>query len=127
MAALLTYRSRNSFESRFGRKLGPRSPNDGGAVLEPNTKSILLHNDGSKLINGAPVNEKYPPTYFSAQSYMRYNGSKFINRFDANCYIAISRKLDTNDLSRGRVNAPNDANGDPLVHVLKDLSTLRWS
>ena len=124
MAALLTYRSRNSFESRFGRKLGPRSPNDGGA--SPRTKHeehSLLHNDGSKLINGAPVNEKYPPTYFSAQSYMRYNGSKFINRFDANCYIAISRKLDTNDLSRGRVNAPNDANGDPLVHVLKDLST----
>lgn len=94
MAALLTYRSRNSFESRFGRKLGPRSPNDGGA--SPRTKHeehSLLHNDGSKLINGAPVNEKYPPTYFSAQSYMRYNGSKFINRFDANCYIAISRKL----------------------------------
>ena len=104
--------------------MGPRSPNDGGA--SPRTKHeehSLLHNDGSKLINGAPVNEKYPPTYFSAQSYMRYNGSKFINRFDANCYIAISRKLDTNDLSRGRVNAPNDANGDPLVHVLKDLST----
>ena len=61
----------------------------------------------------------------SRQSYMRYNGSKFINRFDANCYIAISRKLDTNDLSRGR--APNDANGDPLVHVLRIFQPLRWS
>ena len=40
--------------------------------------------------------------YFSAQSYLRYQGSKFVGRFDANCYIAITRKLDTHDVSRGR-------------------------
>lgn len=45
---------------------------------------------------------KYP-TYFSAQSYLRYQGDKFVRRFDANCYIAITRKLDTHDVSRGRV------------------------
>lgn len=53
--------------------------------------------------NGA----KKCPTYFSAQSYLRYQGDKFVRRFDANCYIAITRKLDTHDVSRGRV-----ANGD---------------
>lgn len=30
-----------------------------------------------------------------------------MKRFDANCYIAITRKLDTHDVSRGRI-----ANGD---------------
>jgi homoserine O-acetyltransferase len=45
------------------------------------------------------------PTYFSAQSYLRYQGEKFIKRFDANCYIAITRKLDTHDVSRGRLPA----------------------
>lgn len=47
---------------------------------------------------------KYP-TYFSAQSYLRYQGNKFVQRFDANCYIAITRKLDTHDVSRGRVSS----------------------
>jgi homoserine O-acetyltransferase len=41
-------------------------------------------------------------TYFSAQSYLRYQGGKFIKRFDSNCYIAMTRKLDTHDVSRGR-------------------------
>lgn len=51
--------------------------------------------------NGNSVT-KYP-TFFSAQSYLRYQGDKFVRRFDANCYIAITRKLDTHDVSRGRV------------------------
>lgn len=45
-------------------------------------------------------------TYFSAQSYLRYQGEKFIHRFDANCYIAITRKLDTHDVSRARPAPP---------------------
>jgi homoserine O-acetyltransferase/O-succinyltransferase len=39
---------------------------------------------------------------FSAQSYLRYQGDKFTARFDANCYIHITRKLDTHDVARGR-------------------------
>lgn len=45
---------------------------------------------------------KRPSTYFSAQSYLRYQGEKFVKRFDSNCYIAITRKLDTHDVSRNR-------------------------
>jgi homoserine O-acetyltransferase len=189
MAALLTYRSRNSFESRFGRKImdqptfssarEPASPaeahhqihNDGhkrtrghmsrsssidstasllnasckvlaavtGETIDENSSSDDKKNSGSDAepavasktdadvtiatTNGAstpsstssastptlsaiPValnkNKSKKPTVFSAQNYLRYQGEKFIHRFDANCYIAITRKMDVHDISAGR-------------------------
>lgn len=192
MSALLTYRSRNSFESRFGRNtpdpkrqqfinthLNPSNP-----PATPQEEHWSIHNDGFKnarrLPSGRPAsihrvdnqsqstveqqldtkreekdispglpptliqqthhgsgnstdvgngnsdsngdredstpsnsrsscfqptgdNRKKPCTYFSAQTYLRYQAEKFVKRFDANCYIAITRKLDTHDVSRGRV------------------------
>ncbi|KAG6849955.1 hypothetical protein C0991_010902, partial [Blastosporella zonata] len=44
---------------------------------------------------------------FSAQSYLRYQGQKFIARFDANCFIHITHKMDTHDISRGRPAPPS--------------------
>ncbi|KAF2431745.1 homoserine O-acetyltransferase [Tothia fuscella] len=154
MSALLTYRSRDSFESRFGRQNpdSPRRQNINGAPRsEPRHEHWAIHNDGHKTMgsprpsrtnsnasvpqsnaetrnqtesNGTHDPEfhgtsqttipdtltpppsakdtKRTPTYFSAQSYLRYQSEKFIKRFDANCYIAITRKLDTHDVSRNR-------------------------
>lgn len=116
MSALLTYRSRNSFESRFGRKFAdkqrfapPKRPSS------PREANFLIHNDGHKNSSSSPrgsmddaqhttINDPPMPTpfVFSAQSYLRYQGDKFINRFDANCYIALTRKMDSHDLSRDR-------------------------
>jgi homoserine O-acetyltransferase len=160
MSALLTYRSRDSFESRFGRNTPDlsRKQNISG-IPRPTTPAHehwAIHNEGHKnarsprpsrtsssaaltphpaatadlefhsaentqpptpssiespfapptsLTNGQPPSRpsaKRAPTYFSAQSYLRYQGEKFISRFDANCYIAITRKLDTHDVSRHR-------------------------
>ena len=165
MSALLTYRSRNSFEARFGRNIPDPSKRQTIRELpRPNTPSeahFHIHNDGHKFTrksvsrkssesgekdvetpkgddstaaatgsngasNGAeqaPAQNLPPPdpqfhgprqgsltggdhvptsTYFSAQSYLRYQGQKFVKRFDSNCYIAMTRKLDTHDVSRGR-------------------------
>ncbi|KAF8938064.1 homoserine-O-transacetylase [Dissophora ornata] len=169
MAALLTYRSRNSFESRFGRKVmdhptystarDPASPaeehhqihNDGhrktkgpmsrnssvdstGSLLVASSNALasITESDGSAESNGStannstqsgtttPVstassstmtgaisvtltkNKSQRPTVFSAQNYLRYQGDKFIHRFDANCYIAITRKMDVHDVAAGR-------------------------
>ena len=153
MAALLTYRSRDSFESRFGRNipdpLRKQAINDNQRPSTPSNEHWVIHNDGhtsnrttrpssanalnttsQKLqvdlssMNGDPspftdpqfhgatvlpppsphttANQNGPSTYFSAQSYLRYQGSKFVKRFDSNCYIAITRKLDTHDVSRHR-------------------------
>ncbi|KAI9226746.1 MAG: Alpha/Beta hydrolase protein [Piptocephalis tieghemiana] len=39
---------------------------------------------------------------FSIQSYLEYQGDKFLSRFDANCYIALTHKLDSHDVAHGR-------------------------
>nr|ODN86941.1 homoserine O-acetyltransferase [Cryptococcus depauperatus CBS 7841] len=154
MAALLTYRSRDSFEARFGRRAqggrskvpkggvrimggqettDPSLPSESDlAIQSPNFKAWREHNDGHRSASAHSLSRSYsekieekgrptevvqsgmvkktekengigeelaPPKVFSAQSYLRYQGDKFTGRFDANCYIHITRKLDTHDLS----------------------------
>ena len=114
MTAMLTYRSRNSFESRFGRKTMPKKQ-----INISTTEEEALHNEGNKFrlplnitssssapgkIDESGKKEDRDFSVYSAQSYLRYQGDKFTNRFDANCYISITRKLDTHDISRCVVN-----------------------
>ncbi|PWN43893.1 homoserine O-acetyltransferase [Ceraceosorus guamensis] len=156
MAALLTYRSRDSFESRFGRRTGgPAKGNGKVAAAEIAALSVHdaagQHNEGnssprthavdrnssspvptlssigaqmaaasvSEGPNGtvppslldpaaarnalrAPTSTVNAPKVYSAQSYLRYQGDKFVKRFDANCYVHLTRKMDTHDVARGR-------------------------
>jgi len=158
MSALLTYRSRNSFESRFGRNTPDASKqqtiNENQRPATASEAHWAIHNDGHRTTRApisragssaalTPTSPASPPTsgaaspslstdppafidpqfhgpavstppspprargttsyYYSAQSYLRYQGAKFVKRFDCNCYIATTRKLDTHDVSRGRV------------------------
>jgi homoserine O-acetyltransferase len=151
MSALLTYRSRNSFEARFGRNIPDASKQQTiSGDQNPSTPSEMhfaIHNDGhtptrsplsrpgsstalstftDPQFHGATPSPSSPPapqrptsTYFSAQSYLRYQGSKFVKRFDSNCYIAITRKLDTHDISRYRV-SPTDPT--PIRSALSQIS-----
>ncbi|GAA6002633.1 hypothetical protein JCM10207_007603 [Rhodosporidiobolus poonsookiae] len=148
MAALLTYRSRDSFESRFGRKEVDSDGEGKGKVQKklgaslgrgkvtdtlglPRTmaeRAEAVHNDGHQPFapssrpvsrpaspppssslsslpldsTGEPLPPPSPPPIFSAQSYLRYQGDKFVSRFDANCYIHLTRKMDAHDVARGR-------------------------
>ncbi|ODV90743.1 hypothetical protein CANCADRAFT_110345 [Tortispora caseinolytica NRRL Y-17796] len=153
MSALLTYRSRTSFESRFGRNAADPAKlktingnsslntNDDSRSWSPARENWEVHNEGHMMAkrrsqtpsdtseassthsssppsapvtndsntkgSAFPLNRNIgrrarPTQTFSAQSYLRYQGQKFVARFDANCYIAMTRKLDTHDVSRGR-------------------------
>lgn len=175
MSALLTYRSRDSFESRFGRNTPDLSKKQNINIIpRPNTPSHpshqhwAIHNDGHKnarsprpsrtnsaaaLSNAASQadlefknasnpstprpteavvtnanghsKKRHTPHYFSAQSYLRYQGEKFIKRFDANCYIAITRKLDTHDISRHRYPEGTDPDTlDPISALQHALSLI---
>lgn len=184
MSALLTYRSRDSFESRFGRNTPDLSKKQSiNVVPRPSTPSNpshehwAIHNHGHKHA-GSPrlasrtnststlptvgtstaaaqadlefhdasnpstppfqrqitanstsqataAAKRLAPHYFSAQSYLRYQGEKFIKRFDANCYIAITRKLDTHDISRHRYPEGVDLETfDPVLALHHALSLI---
>ena len=115
MAALLTYRSRDSFEKRFGRKHQntPAPTVRNGIATVPNSVS-------QTSTQSEPATGKIsPPPIFTAQSYLRYQGEKFNSRFDANCYVHITRKLDTHDVARGRSSAEDESTA--LADVLSKI------
>lgn len=74
MMAMVSYRSEPSFEGRFGRE-------------EMDDKDV--QDDQSD----AP---------FAVESYLRYQGGKLVDRFDAGCYVHLTKQMDTHDVSRDR-------------------------
>lgn len=147
MSALLTYRSRNAFEKKFGRTpANPSTQPYPDSAQGKGAEHWVAHNEGhSKRLPARPPRSSTPSspvsrsssfdgslpdtsittslsnsvasiaparkqaTQFSAQSYLRYQAQKFVKRFDANCYISITRKLDTHDVCRGRAESLQEA------------------
>jgi homoserine O-acetyltransferase/O-succinyltransferase len=79
--AVCTYKSAELFEHRFGRK-----PDRSGA--DP---WASLHERGLGL-----TGER-----FDVSGYLDYQGERFVERFDANAYLALTRTMDTFDPTRG--------------------------
>jgi len=86
MAAHITYLSKKGLQEKFGRKLQERD----------------------KIKFGFDAD-------FQIESYLRYQGSIFVDRFDANSYLYITRAMDYFDLSK-------NFNGD-LSKVFKNTKT----
>ena len=73
MAAHITYLSKKGLQEKFGRKL-----------QEKDDLNFSFDAD------------------FQIESYLRYQGSIFVDRFDANSYLYITRAMDYFDLSLGK-------------------------
>jgi homoserine O-acetyltransferase len=86
MAAHITYLSEEALQSKFGRQLQDRQ--DMSFSFDPD---------------------------FQVESYLRHQGSTFVDRFDANSYLYITRAMDYFDLA-----APHD---DILANAFKGTAT----
>ena len=96
MAAHITYLSEAALQRKFGRKLQDR--------------------DGLSLAFDAD---------FQVESYLRHQGSTFVDRFDANSYLYITRAMDYFDLAarlwRRAGAAPSKDSRDALLRHLLHL------
>ncbi|UFJ39120.1 homoserine O-acetyltransferase [Brevibacillus humidisoli] len=72
MLGMITYRTAELFEERFGRSLQEQA-------------------DSSSF-----------DTPFQIESYLRYQGEKLVERFDANSYLCLLKAMDTHDVGRNR-------------------------
>ena len=47
-----------------------------------------------------PSSDSHPG--FSVESYLRHHGQKLVDRFDANCYVHLTKQMNSHDVARGR-------------------------
>jgi homoserine O-acetyltransferase/O-succinyltransferase len=94
MLAHITYMSDASMASKFGRRL--------------------------------QAHQETPYTFhepeFAVESYLRYQGAKFVNRFDANSYLYITKAIDYFDISAGYASLP-----EALKHIQSDFLVVSFS
>jgi homoserine O-acetyltransferase len=89
MAAHITYLSETALHRKFGRNL----------------------QDRVQLTYGFDAD-------FQVESYLRHQGSTFVDRFDANSYLYITRAMDYFDMAREFGSVPNAFRGTPVRFCL---------
>ena len=86
-----------------GNYYGGRLPGRGLAVARMVGHITYMSDDSMREKFGRRLRS---PDQFEVESYLKYRGYKFVDRFDANSYIYITRAMDTFDLSqRGSLSA----------------------
>jgi homoserine O-acetyltransferase len=93
---MISYKSTELFDERFGR-----NPNRNGE--DPWAPDNLIQEPESGL-NGSPEAGLIGGR-FDIAGYLDYQGERFIERFDANSYLAIMRTMDNWDPLRGHASA----------------------
>lgn len=75
--AMFSYRSHRAYESKFGRRRVTRENHD-------------------------DMDENGQREHYDVENYLRYQGEKFLTRFDALSYVKCTRMMDSHDIGRGR-------------------------
>jgi homoserine O-acetyltransferase/O-succinyltransferase len=92
MMAHITYLSDESMDLKFGRR------KTAGAATPPSRKTAAEGMASSPPPSGASAAYTFD-VQFEVESYLRHQAESFINRFDANSYLFITRALDHFDLT----------------------------
>ena len=106
---------------RFGRYLDAgTSPRKGLAVARMAAHITYLSDPALHRKFGRNLQDRDKPTFgfdadFQIESYLRYQGSSFVDRFDANSYLYMTRAMDYFDIAAD--------NGGRLANAFKGTKT----
>ena len=91
---MLTYRAPGSVDDRFCRAVmtgHPAADAEEAAENAADNAEASARSGGGARPGAAPL--------YAVSSYLRHQGRKFVQRFDANCYVALTHTLDSHDVA----------------------------